>query len=101
MTGRRRRRWWTAAWRNTTDEASVHETASFAVAEEEDVAVTLGYGVGGVAGRRDGRSERGGLVVEEAPDRTKVLLDLGAPGSGPGMLEQAEAETLESVPRGP
>jgi hypothetical protein len=52
-----------------------------------------------VAGGCDRRGERSGLVVEEAPERVKVLLDLGAPGSSPRVLEQAEAEMLECPPR--
>src|SRR5712692_8528293 len=70
-----------------------------AVFEEEKVAVTLGDGVGGKAGGRDGGGEAGRFIVEEALDGAEVVADLDAAGAGAGVLEEAQAQLDQYLAR--
>src|SRR5260370_33026476 len=74
-------------------------TCGGAVFEEKKVAVTLGDGVGGKAGSRDGGGEAGGLIGEEALDGPEVVAAPGTAGAGARGLEEAQAQLDQHLAR--
>jgi hypothetical protein len=66
------------------------DRAAPAVLEDDRIAIELWYGISRIAGRRDGLGQHARLVVEEPSDRAQIILDLGAPGAGGGVVEQAQ-----------
>ena len=69
--------------------ARSRRASSVAVAQEERVAVALGYGVADVPGGLDRRGQCRRLVVEEALHGTKVGLDSRTAGASRSVVEQA------------
>ena len=87
-----------SAWQAAEKACAV--SGAVAVLQEDAVAMPLGNRIDSVGRGRDGGGERARLVVEEALDGPKVVLDLRATRPGTRVLEQAKREMLDRLARG-
>src|SRR5207247_7708829 len=71
----------------------------FAVGHEERIASRLGSRIVRMTGGRDGASQRERLLLEEAVDGEKVLVNLRGPGACPVVIDQLEGQRLEGAAR--